>query len=201
MVDYKAYEDQQLSFLLKDGDEPAFIELYNRYKLRILGNLIKLVKSEDLALELSQELFLKIWDRRAQLDSEKSFRSYIFKMAENIAMDFFRKASRDKRLQERLIDIQSELYLHIEEDIIKNQETKWLNEVIDMLPIQRKLVFTLCKLEGKSYKEVSEMLGISTSTISDHLVKANRFLKMKMNSSSSLFASAFAFAIIRQISK
>lgn len=196
MKDYQKYSDQELTLLLKDGDEPAFVELYNRYKLRILGNLIKLLRSEDLALELSQDLFLKIWDTRKQLDPEKSFRSYIFRISENMVMDFFRRAARDKKLQAQMILTQSDLYSHIEENLIQTQESKRFEQVIAMLPPQRKQVFTLCKLEGKSYQEVSELLGISTSTVSDHLLKANRFLKAKINNNSPLAISAFALAVI-----
>lgn len=201
MEDYQKYSDQELTLLLKDGDEPAFVELYNRYKLRILGNLIKLLRSEDLALELSQDLFLKIWDTRKQLDPEKSFRSYIFRISENMVMDFFRRAARDKKLQAQMMVAQSELYSHIEENIIQAQESKRFEQAIALLPPQRKQVFTLCKLEGKSYQEVSELLGISTSTVSDHLLKATRFLKAKMNTSSPLAISAFALAVIDGIGR
>lgn len=201
MKDYQKYSDQELTLLLKDGDEPAFVELYNRYKLRILGNLIKLLRSEDLALELSQDLFLKIWDTRKQLDPEKSFRSYIFRISENMVMDFFRRAARNKKLQAQMMVAQSELYSHIEENIIQAQESKRFEQAIALLPPQRKQVFTLCKLEGKSYQEVSELLGISTSTVSDHLLKATRFLKAKMNTSSPLAISAFALAVIDGIGR
>ena len=196
MADLKTYGDDELVSLLKQGSEPAFIELYDRYKLRIMGNLVKLLRSEDLALEFSQELFMKIWDTRAMLDPDKSFRSYIFRISENMVMDFFRKAKRDRKMHARLMQIQTELYSHIEEDIIDAQESQVFKDAVALLPPQRRQVFTLCKLEGKSYHEVSELLGISTSTVSDHLLKANRFLKQQINPVLMLSVSAVALAII-----
>lgn len=196
MAELKAYGDDELVSLLKQGRESAFIELYDRYKLRIMGNLVKLLRSEDLALEFSQELFMKIWDTRAMLDPDRSFRSYIFRISENMVMDFFRKAARDKKMHARLMEIQTELYSHIEEDIIDAQESQLFKDAVDLLPPQRRQVFTLCKLEGKSYHEVSELLGISTSTVSDHLLKANRFLKQQINPVLMLSVSAVALAII-----
>ena len=196
MKDLIGASDQELVALLKKGDEPAFIELYNRYKVRIVGNLVKLLRSEDLALEFSQELFMKIWDTRALLDPDKSFRSYIFRISENMVMDFFRKASRDKKLHVRLMEIQTELYSHIEEDIIYAQESQLFKDAVALLPPQRRQVFILCKLEGKSYREVSELLGISTSTVSDHLLKANKFLKQQINPRLLLSVSAIALVII-----
>jgi RNA polymerase sigma factor (sigma-70 family) len=196
LTDLHTYDEDSLVSLLKEGDERAFLELYNRYKLRILGNLVKLLRSEDLALEFSQELFMKVWDTKAFLDPEKSFRSYIFRISENMVMDFFRKAARDKKMHARLMDIQTELYSHVEEGMIDAQESKLFQEAVALLPPQRRQVFTLCKLEGKSYQEVSELLGISTSTISDHLLKANKFLKQQLNPGMMLFVSALALAII-----
>jgi len=193
---YKSHNEQDLIVLLKGGDEAAFIELYNRYKLRIVGNLFKLLRSEDLAGELSQELFMKIWDTRGQLNPEKSFKSYIFRISENMVMDFFRKVKRDQKLYSRLMKIQTELYSHIEENIIEAQESQRFREVVAMLPAQRREVFRLCKIEGKSYKEVAELLNISTSTVSDHLVKANHFLRSHFHPGSSLAISAFALAVV-----
>ncbi|TKC54983.1 RNA polymerase sigma-70 factor [Pedobacter hiemivivus] len=196
MNDYILYSDQELAVLLKGGQELAFVELYNRYKDRIFGNLVKLLKSQDLALEISQDLFLKIWDIRTELDPEKSFRSYLFRIAENMVMDVFRKAARDKKLQAQLMTLNTELYSHIEEHMIEMQENKLFIEAIAKLPPQRRKVFTLCKLEGKSYKEVAELLGISTYTVSDHLTKANRFLKDQLNPASGLALAIFAMAIV-----
>ena len=188
MTNLQTYNEDALVTLLKKGDENAFIELYNRYKLRILGNLIKLLRSEDLALEFSQELFMKIWDNRACLDPEKSFRSYIFRISENMVMDFFRKVVRDKKLHTRLMEIQTEIYSHIEEDINEAQESQLLREAIALLPPQRRQVFTLCKLEGKSYKEVS-----------DHLLKANRFLKQQINPILLFAVSTIAMAVVEGV--
>lgn len=199
MTNYNMKTDQELTGLLRVGDESAFLELYNRYKFRITGNLMKLLKSEDLVEELLQDLFLKLWDTRAQLDPEKSFRSYLFKISENMVMDVFRKAARDKRMQVKLMSAQTETYSHIEEKIFSDQDNSLLQQAIDKLPPQRKQVFMLCKIEGKSYKEVSELLGISASTINDHLLKANRFLKQQLNPPSGFAVAIIAGAILHGI--
>ena len=199
MINYNIKTDQELTGLLRVGDEYAFLELYNRYKFRITGNLMKLLKSEDLVEELLQDLFLKLWDTRAQLDPEKSLRSYLFKISENMVMDVFRKAARDKRMQVKLRSAQTETYSHIEEKIFSDQDNSLLQQAIDKLPPQRKQVFMLCKIEGKSYKEVSELLGISASTINDHLLKANRFLKQQLNPPSGFAVAIIAGAILHGI--
>jgi len=182
-------DEKALLLQLKNGDERAFEILYNHYKFRVAGNLFKLVKSDDLVKEILQELFFKIWEVRTQIDPEKSFKSYLFRIAENLVNDYFRKVAKDKRLLARVVASSSELYLHIEEDMLSKEEALKLQEAINLMPPQRKMVFTLCKLEGKSYKEVEEIMGINVKTISSHMLQANRFLRTHFKDSSALTIS------------
>lgn len=189
MVNINQTDEKSLLLQLKNGDERAFEVLYNNYKFRIAGNLFKLLKSDDLVKETLQELFFKIWEVRAQIDPEKSFKSYLFRIAENLVYDYFRKAAKDKRLLSKIVDSSSELYFHIEEEIENKEQFQKLQQAIDLMPPQRKMVFTLCKLEGKSYKEVENIMGITTKTISSHMLQANRFLKIYFKNSSALTIS------------
>ncbi|NTD99222.1 sigma-70 family RNA polymerase sigma factor [Agrobacterium tumefaciens] len=189
MVNINQTDEKALLLQLKDGDERAFEILYNNYKFRIAGNLFKLLKSDDIVKEVLQELFFKIWEVRAQIDPEKSFKSYLFRIAENLVYDYFRKVAKDKRLLTQLVASSSELYLHIEEDMLSKEDAQKLQHAINLMPPQRKMVFTLCKLEGKSYKEVEEIMSINAKTISSHMLQANRFLKSHFGSSSTLSIS------------
>ena len=67
--------------------------------------------------------------------------------------------------------------MHVEEGVFLKETSEILNKAINNLPSQQKLVFTLCKLEGKSYEDASATLGISTSTINNHIVKATKSIK------------------------
>ena len=189
MVNTNHTDEKSLLLRLKNGDERAFEILYNNYKFRIAGNLFKLLKSDDLVKETLQELFFKLWEVRAQIDPEKSFKSYLFRIAENLVIDYFRKVAKDKRLLTKIVASSSELYLHIEEDMLNREEVQKFQEAVNMMPPQRKMVFTLCKLEGKSYKEVEEIMGINAKTISSHMLQANRFLRTHFRDSSALTIS------------
>jgi RNA polymerase sigma-70 factor (family 1) len=179
-----ALKEKELLLLMKQGDEAAFSELYNSYKYRLAGNLYKLVKSDDLAKELLQELFVRVWIGRNQIDLNKSFRSYLFRIAENLVYDYYRLAAKDKRLRDKMIAASSEIYTHIEEAIFFKEHSQMLNDAIQLMPPQRKRVFVLFKIEGKSYKEIEQLMGISEKTINSHLFQANRFLKAYFNPAS-----------------
>lgn len=170
-------EEKGLLVLLNQGNQYAFEKLYRSYSVRILKKLIRLLKDEEVAKELLQDVFLKIWEKREHIDSEGSFRSYLFRIAENQVMDFFRKAANDRKLVDYLISVSTELYNGTEEAIDYNESNAALQKAIESLPPQRQKIFVLCKIEGKSYEEVAEMLGVTAGTVNDHMVKAMRTLR------------------------
>lgn len=171
------YDEQELLTLLKTGDKTAFTHIYNRYSKKLFLNIYGLVKIQEVAEEMLQEIFVLIWEKREIITIHQSFNAYLFRIAENKVTDFFRKLKRDKILFERVKEISSSVYTHIEETILSNESSSVFRKAIESLPPQRRQVFYLCKMEGRSYNEVSSLLGISTSTINDHIVKATRAVR------------------------
>jgi RNA polymerase sigma-70 factor (family 1) len=159
------------------GNEIAFEKIYQLYSARLITKLVKLVKSESQAQEILQDVFLKLWEHRNSIDPEKSFRSYLFKIAENKVYDFFRKAAREKEIELQLIAYASEDYTATDDYPGDGEHLATLQKAIELLSPQRQQVIRLCKLDGKSYKEVSELLGIRVSTISDHIVKGTKSIR------------------------
>lgn len=170
-------DERTLLHKLRKGDAYAFEQIYHLYKRRIAGNFLKLLKSDELVEELLQDLFLRVWTHRERIDSEQPFRAYLFRISENMVYDLYRTAARDKKMRERLTFTQSESYTHVEEMIFNEEQSELLSRAISLLPPRRQQIFRLSKIEGKSYKEISEILNISQSTVNDHLLKANRFLR------------------------
>lgn len=172
------YRENELLMQLSNGNPIAFEKIYYSYSPKLFASLLKLVKSDSIAQEILQDVFLKVWENRKNIDPEKSFRSYLFTIAENKAYDFFRRAARDKKLYETLIAAATEHYEHIETDFFSKEDSKIIEKAIGSLPPQRQLIFRLSKQEELSYDEISKRLGISVSTISDHIVKANKSIRI-----------------------
>ena len=170
--------ESELVKRLQSGDQLAFESLYNSYSKEIYRKLLKMVKDLTLAEELTQDVFVKIWNKREVITVEKPFRHYLLTLANNIVNDFYRKVARERRLQDEIIAASTELYNPTEDQIYYKESKELMDAAIDSLPTQQKLVFQLCKIEGKSYEEVSNLLGISTSTISNHIVKGTKTIKL-----------------------
>ncbi|WP_448700661.1 RNA polymerase sigma factor [Mucilaginibacter sp. AW1-3] len=175
-------EEKELVVLLNAGDTRAFEKLYRLYSVRILKKLIRLVKQEEIAAELLQDIFLKLWEKRESIDPDQSLRSYLFRIAENKITDLFRRAAYDKKLLSHLVNVSTELCHDTEETIDLKDGQSLLQQAISTLPPQRQKIFILCKIEGKSYEETAALLGISSGTVNDHMVKAGRTVRKYFNS-------------------
>lgn len=187
-------DEKELLLRLQEGDHEAFGKLYNFYCDRIYGRLARLSGSESMAAELLQETFVILWEKRYTINPELSFKSWLYRVAENNVYQYYRKLARDAKMQQHVMAHFSELYSHSEEDLILKESRQILQEAISKLPEQRRRVFQLCKIEGRSYNEAARILGISPSTVSNHLVKANAIVKtyiFKSQQTATIILAAF----------
>ncbi|WP_316816154.1 RNA polymerase sigma factor [Pedobacter nyackensis] len=191
----ESWNEQDILLKLKGGEEPAFGKLYVHYSEMIYARLLRLLKDTDVADEIIQDLFLKIWEKREQINTTQSFKSYLYTIAENLVYDHFRKVARDRKLQEKFRRITTELYTHTEEDLLSKESKEIIDKAIATLSPQRKTAFILCKVEGRSYDEAAEIMGVSASTVSNHLVKANVSIREYLNKSKDLLPVLLVVAL------
>lgn len=195
----KDFSEIELLTRLKEGCTLSFEKIYNHYKYKLTINILSLIKDEEITQDIVQELFIKIWNCRSSIDIDRSFKSYLYKIAKSLVIDTFRRSARDKNLEDRLLKTCAIRYTHIEEEIEQKEDLAILQEIINTLPPQRKLIYTLCKIEGKSYKEVGEALGISIHTVNDHIKKANSSIKNYLKQSDQLLAGLVCCTILMNL--
>lgn len=192
-------DEKNLLLRLRDGDSQAFEAVYHLYKRRLAGNLLRLLKSHDLVDDVLQELFAKLWQHRATINVDQPLKAYLFGIARNLTIDTFRRASREEQFRNHLLANFQEGYSHVEERMMPDERRALLEEAIAQMPPQRQRVFRLCKLEGKSYEEVAELLEISTATVNVHITKAHQQLHAFFNNRQHLAGLLFALAALHGI--
>lgn len=163
---------------LKSDCKTAFEKLYYFYQPKLSSFIYNWVKSEEVCEEILQEVFIQVWQYRFRLDLEKSFKSYIYKIAKNLIIDYFKSLSQS---QKKLQEFKNHYFKQSENNIyhvIDYKETnRYLYEILNKIPVKCREVYVLCKLEGYSYEEVSKLLNISIATVNNHIVKASRIIK------------------------
>lgn len=189
-------EEETLLLNLQRGKETAFTQIYNQYSKALFFKMLRMTGDEEIAKELLQDLFLKLWENRRLIDPSKSFKSYLYTIGVNLVYDYFRKEARNKQLSAQLLAMAVDYDLQTEELMIGQENITIIRKAMDQLSPQRKKVYMLCKLEGKSYAEVSTELQISTSTIHDHIVKANVVIKKYLQNHPDLAVCTIIGAIL-----
>lgn len=184
---------------LKSGSESSFRYFYEQYRAPLYRKLLKMVQVEVIGEELLQELFVKIWDKRQLIDPQHSFKAYLYRIAEHLVYDYFRKLARETKLEQAFAKNTTEYINSTEEGIFEKEAQHKIDEAINLLPPQQKLVFTLCKIEGKSYKEVSQLLGISTGTINAHITAATKTIKQYLLQGDNLMVILILSAIVKEM--
>lgn len=178
MSETKNYSEQLLVSELKSHNENAFRKLFDLYYQDIYGYSISLLKSKELAEENVQEVFLKVWLHRENLNLDQSFKSYLFTIARNQAFNSLNKASNDKILREEVFYRSQKSCNEGDYSIRELDCKKFKKEALKQLPAKRKQIFKMSRKQGKTYEEISQELGISVNTVKSQMSKALESLRL-----------------------
>lgn len=158
-----------------DIHEQLFNSLFQEYEGKLFLFVIKVLHSEELARDLVQDVFLKLWTIRDQLPDMDNAGAYLYRMAENRVYDYLRAAASRADLRNQLWE---QMQQHTQETPAFNLEVKEYDQVIrraiDQLPEQRRAIYLMNKQEGMKYKEIASELNISPHTVRNQLTEAFR---------------------------
>ncbi|MFT3935300.1 MAG: sigma-70 family RNA polymerase sigma factor [Chitinophagaceae bacterium] len=173
----RLHNEEMLVGEMQAGSEAAFTALYSYYSPKLYINLLGIVKDAEVAEEIVQELFTRVWHKKDSLGIKENFGGYVYRMAQHLAFDFFRSLKRDRALQEKFRLQAGEHFIPDEYELQHQQSSAILQKAIEQLPAQQKKVYELVKLDGHTYKKAAELLGISAFTVKEYLVAANKSIR------------------------
>lgn len=162
-------EDKILVAGLRKGSREAFEKLYQLYASDIYAFSMSLLKSKALAEDVVQEVFLKVWLKRSEINPDLSFRSFIFTIARNLAFNTLAKAANHSKLREVVFYKSQKKESTVEEKLMEEHYEKLKDRAIRELTPSCKRVFEMSRKEGKSYQEISEELGVSINTVKNQI--------------------------------
>ncbi|GGF37919.1 RNA polymerase sigma factor [Echinicola rosea] len=157
---------------LVSGNEQAFSALFEEYSPQVYYIGLKYLKSQDLANDVVQETFLKLWNYRSHIDTTKPIKPLIVTFAKRIILNLIRDEKRKILKHLEIYAISSPFSNKTEEQVIFNETHQVYQEAIKSLPERRRKVFLLKSAEGKSNEEVAEELGLSVNTVKSQYTKA-----------------------------
>jgi RNA polymerase sigma-70 factor (family 1) len=173
------FSDDELTALMKEGEEGAFDEIYNRYWDKLYYTAHRMVKSAEVAEEITQDTFMLFWMKRNTLEIQ-SLRPYLAAM---LRYEVYRHIAKSKQAEEMQETIRYETAASVSMD--QEIENRLLFEIItnltNRLPEKCRLVFQYNKLQDRSLPDICEELKISPKTAEAHLTKALKVVRANLS--------------------
>jgi RNA polymerase sigma-70 factor (family 1) len=170
------YNERELLNLIGKGDEAAFTRLFHHYRNWIYSIALKLSGSSILSEEVVQDVFLKIWLKRADLDHVQNFSAYLYTIVQNT---MYKVLKRMAYVHKETSQAGNELPVSVNDSEIQLIEKEYysiLQAGIERLPNQQKQVYKLIREKGLKRGEVANLLNIQPETVKFHLSKAMKNL-------------------------
>lgn len=160
------------------GDESAFNQLFWSYKDRIFGYVMAITHSHERAEEITQQLFIKLWQSRHLLAEVDNIDNYLFAVARLRTISFLRNMFRDekglRKLQTYMVNPPAE---NSDARLIEAEYTRAITEAIGRLPAQRREVFLRSREQGLTYEQIASQMNLSKHTVRNHLAEALKQLR------------------------
>ncbi|MEP7374545.1 MAG: RNA polymerase sigma-70 factor [Chitinophagaceae bacterium] len=169
--------EKELFLRMSMGDEAAFTTIFYHYTQRIYHYILNKTKSTEAAEEIVQDVFVKIWSNKEKFSEVSNYESYLFTMASNKVLDWFKKMAFEAKIKRHVWSTIGELSnITIEELDLKHSQ-ELINKAVEQLTPQRRKIFLLNKEDGFSRQEIADQLNLSVNTVNNHLNEAVRQVK------------------------
>jgi RNA polymerase sigma-70 factor, ECF subfamily len=165
---------QQEKFVegLKNGDEKVFEELFKTYYIPLCEYCLRYVSDPDIAEEIVQDLFFRMWIKRDEININTSMKSYLYMALRNHAINHINHLKiHDKYHQ--FIQIRAKTDIDYQIDVLEEKDMeRIMKKAVAMLPEKRRQIFEMSRFENMKYHEIAEKLNLSVKTVESQMSKA-----------------------------
>lgn len=166
------YDEQELLMRLSQGDSEAYRAFFEQYWNQVYAIGLKLSKSPELAKDLAQESFIKVWNHREKLTEVTHFPSFLFTLTRHLVIDHLRKKVFTAGNEEYLTAYFSDDASSPQEKAEYKELEHLLHRAVNNLPPQMQQVFRLSRFEGLSHSEIALRMNITRVTSKSYMVRA-----------------------------
>lgn len=165
---------------LKKDDFLAFDALFCKYAQNLYAFALSITRDSFAAEEITQLVFLKVWEKRAQINEHLSFKSFLFSVVYNETISWLRKENSEKRRIGEYARFAASLTNETEQSVEFHSLEQVAGRLIDEMPEKRKQIFRLSREQGFTNKEIAETLNISVKTVENQMTSALKYLREKL---------------------
>lgn len=182
--------EEKLIAALKSGNQKVFSQVIDDYQQKVFGTCISFIPNKEDAEDVAQEVFLEVFKSIAKFKGDSKLSTWIFKIATNKCLEFIRKKNAKKRFAFMQTILGNEVPLdktsyftefnHPGVLLENKEKSVTIYKAINTLPEAQRVVFTLAKIDDKSYQEIVEITGKSLSSVESLMFRAKKSLQEKL---------------------
>jgi RNA polymerase sigma-70 factor (ECF subfamily) len=174
------FPDEKIALLLTKRDEAVFEQVFKEHYKNLFAYAFNMLKDEDEAEEMVQQVFFKLWERAEHLTFSGSIAAYLYRAVHNESLNFLKHQK-----------VKSVHHLHVaysmknkseqpHSKMISKELEKKFRQALNELPEQCRTVFQMSRFEDLKYREIADKLDISIKTVENHMGKALKLLRTKL---------------------
>ena len=167
----KSQKTHDLASRLRNDDINAFNSLYWEYHAAVYANVLKLIRDPAIAEDIVQEVFVTLWGKRHKIDPDQDIAGWLFVISHHKTVDQLKRKLKQALVQKDLSIFKDDHSIIVNTDL-KEEQLNAIEEAMDQLSPQKRKVFELCKVQGRTYKKAAEELHISKYTVKEYLSEA-----------------------------
>jgi RNA polymerase sigma-70 factor (ECF subfamily) len=170
-------DPQALTRRIREGDAAAFEVVFRAYYAELCSFVAAQVGSDALAEELVQDVLLRVWQGRAQLDAKQSLRHYLYRAARNHTINHLKRRRLEDRWRDNAATAPARASSSTDEAVRTHELSDAIAETLATLPERCRLIFTMSREQGLSYADIAEVLDISVKTVETQMGRALKALR------------------------
>jgi RNA polymerase sigma-70 factor (ECF subfamily) len=174
-------DDRQLVEQIRQGDDGAFEMLVRRKTSKVYGLCYRVIGNGEDAKDISQLVFLKLWENLEKYDATYAFDTWLYRMVTNVAIDFMRsKQSRDNAVNSNLRLVKTSVDPEQTVTVARKEVETVFNAVSNVLSPKQKTIFVMSEMEDLRSSEIAKVLGCRESTVRNHLFNARKLMQTQL---------------------
>jgi RNA polymerase sigma-70 factor (ECF subfamily) len=174
-------DDRQLVEQIRQGDDGAFETLVRRKTSKVYGLCYRVIGNSEDAKDISQLVFLKLWENLEKYDATYAFDTWLYRMVTNVAIDFMRsKQSRDNAVNSNLRLVKTSVDAEQTVTVARKEVESVFNAVSNVLSPKQKTIFVMSEMEDLRSSEIAKVLGCRESTVRNHLFNARKLMQAQL---------------------
>lgn len=174
------YSDSTVIALLKEGSEKVFEWVFKTHFKSLHAYAYAFLKDDELAEEVVQNIFCRVWEKREQLKTDGSIKAYLYRAVHNESLNYIKHQKVKANFETYYSGQMEEQNEHASDKVMTGELESRIRQAMLELPQQCRIIFQMSRFEALKYQQIADQMGLSVKTIENQMGKALKLMRLKL---------------------